>query len=234
MRDVSCRKVAATIFWPPARTIAPVAGSRSRVSTAFFSVQPRVALTALSCAATMRSSPPTIAIRDTDFGALSVTSRPGRCVRLPSSSLRPRRRPPGTSPSRTRRNASGSTGPSSPSASAPLPAQALASRCAPSSLRAVAVLLEIPHALRRRGDLADRGHHAPCPPRLGDRGRPADAGMRDSGRSIRARYALAGRRTRAEQAVSSSCHRMAAIVHPCRDFPRVGACLQHESLITVC
>ena len=59
------------------RTIAPVAGSRIRVSTAFFSIQPSVATTARSCASTMGPSPPTIAIRETDLGALSVTSRPG-------------------------------------------------------------------------------------------------------------------------------------------------------------
>ena len=114
-------------------TDAPVAGSRIRVSTAFFSIRSRVLPTALSCAPTTRSSPPTIAISDTDFGAERVTSRPGRCRMLPSRSLRPSWRPSGTLPSRTARKASGSTGPESPSASAPLPAQALASRCAGSS-----------------------------------------------------------------------------------------------------
>ena len=65
---------------------------------------------------------PTIAIGETEFGALGVTSRSGRWVMPPSSSLRPSQRPPwpapdpirGTSPSGTRRNASGSTGPEKP------------------------------------------------------------------------------------------------------------------------
>ena len=124
---MSWRKVAATIFWPPVRTITPVSRSCIRVSTAFFSIHVSVLPTALSWASTILSSPPTIAMSDTDLGADSVTSRPGRCWMLPSKSLRPSWRPPGTLPSRMARNASESTGPESPSASAPRPAQALAS-----------------------------------------------------------------------------------------------------------
>ena len=111
---------------------------KGRVDISFFSgrrwlQELATAETALSCASTILPSPPTIAMTETDFGALRVTSRPGRCLTVPSGSLRPSRRPPGTSPSSTRRNACGSTGPESPSASAPRPVQALASRCAPSS-----------------------------------------------------------------------------------------------------
>ena len=64
-----------------------------RVSTAFFSIQPSVAVTALSCASTMRASPPTIAMRLTDLGALRVTSRPGRWVISPSLPRLPKRGP---------------------------------------------------------------------------------------------------------------------------------------------
>ena len=50
LRDVSWRNVAATIFWPPARTIRPFSGSLSRVSTTFFSTHASVRCTALSWA----------------------------------------------------------------------------------------------------------------------------------------------------------------------------------------
>ena len=46
---------------------------------AFFSIHVSVLSTALSCASTIRSSPPTMSMSDTDLGADSVTSRPGRC-----------------------------------------------------------------------------------------------------------------------------------------------------------
>ena len=82
-------KQATTIFRSPVRTIASVAGSHNRVSTMFFSILSSVVATARSCASTIRSSPPTIAIRAMDFGADSVTSRSGRRVMLPSISLRP-------------------------------------------------------------------------------------------------------------------------------------------------
>lgn len=58
--------------------IARVAGSRILVSTACSSIQSSVAVTARSCVSTILSSPPTSAMSDTDLGALSVTSQPGR------------------------------------------------------------------------------------------------------------------------------------------------------------
>ena len=75
-----------------------------------------------------RSSPPTIAIRDTDQGNSSVT-RPGRCLIAPSWPHLP-----GCRPSRARlsgmvRNLTESTAPEGTSAAAPRPAQALASSC---------------------------------------------------------------------------------------------------------
>ena len=136
MREVSWRKVAATIFWPPARAILPVSGSFMRVSAAFFSIQASVAATARSWASTMRPSPPTSAARETDLGAEKVRSRPGRWSMSPSLPRRPSlvSEPSGTLPSRTARKVSGSTGPFSLRSSAPFPAQALASRCSGSSL----------------------------------------------------------------------------------------------------
>ena len=84
----------------------------------------------------------------------------------------------------------------------------------PVVLRVVTVPLEIPHALRRRGDLPDRGYH---------RGRArAAAGLRDSGRSIPARYALAARRTGAERTVSPSRRRES----PHADFGPLGGPVQ--------
>ena len=72
----------------------------------------------------------------------------------------------------------------------------------------VAVLLEIAHALRRRGDLADRGDH---------RGSlPPGAECADPCLPIQARYALARQRTSDEHPASYPCHRMAPIVPPCR------------------
>ena len=135
LREVSCRKVAATIFCPPTRAILPVSGSFIRVSAAFFSTQASVAATARSWVSTMRRSPPTSAASDTDFGAEKVRSRPGRWRISPSLPRRPSRvsEPSGTLPSRTARKVSGSTGPVSPSSSAPFPAQPLASRCSGSS-----------------------------------------------------------------------------------------------------
>ena len=56
--------------------------------------------------------------------------RPGRCSISPSLPCLPRCGPPGTLPSRITWNVPGLTGPERPSPSAPLPAQALASRCA--------------------------------------------------------------------------------------------------------
>ena len=141
LREVSCRKVAATIFWLATRAIFPVSGSFMRVSAAFLSIQSSVAATARSCACAMRPSPPTSAAMETDFGAEKVRSRPGRwtispdpgvprsLTRLPSRVSEPS----GTFPSRTARKVSGSTGPFRPSSSAPLPAQALASRWSGSS-----------------------------------------------------------------------------------------------------
>lgn len=93
------------------------------------SIYARVLPTAWSCASTMRSSLPTIASGETDFGAESVTSRSGRCWISPSGPRRSSRSPSGTLSSGIWRKVSGSTGPENPSASAPLPAQRLASRC---------------------------------------------------------------------------------------------------------
>ena len=135
LRETSWRKVAITAFWSPVRTMRPLSASIVLVSTTFFSIQASVLRTAASWAATMRSSPPIRAAMDTDLGAEKVTSRPGRWSIVPSPSLRPSRRPEpsGTSPARMSLKTSGSTDPESPRASAPLPAQALASLCAGSS-----------------------------------------------------------------------------------------------------
>ena len=105
-----------------------------RVSTAFCSTHASVRVTALSWAATIRSSPPISAMSETDFGAERVTSRPGRCWTSPSMPRLPSCGPPGTLPSSTAWKLSGSTGPESPNSSAPLPAQALASLWVGSSL----------------------------------------------------------------------------------------------------
>ena len=113
--------------------MAPLALSCIRLSTALRSTHARVRVTALSCAATIRSAPPTSATSDTDLGADSVTSRPGRWWISPSLSFLPKWGPSGTLPSSTALKGSGSTGPESPSSPAPLPAQALASLCAGSS-----------------------------------------------------------------------------------------------------
>ena len=48
LREVSWRKVATTVFWSPAWTIAPVVPSCIRVRIAFFSTQPRAVVTARS------------------------------------------------------------------------------------------------------------------------------------------------------------------------------------------
>ena len=129
LREVSWRKVAATIFWSPARARRPVSGSFIRVSTACFSIQARVAATARSWTSTTRPSPPTRPMSETDFGVERVTSRPGRWTSVPSPSRRPSARPEpsGTLPSSTARKVCGSTGPESPRASAPFPDQPLAS-----------------------------------------------------------------------------------------------------------
>ena len=135
LRELSWRKAATTVFWPPVRTMRPVSGSFVRVSATFFSNHPIVRATARSWASTTRASPPTSAASETDFGAERVRSRPGRCWRSPSLPMRPSRRPEpsGTTPSSTARNASGPTVPSSPASAAPVPSQALAARCSASS-----------------------------------------------------------------------------------------------------
>ena len=83
-------------------------------------------------------------------------------------------------------------------------------------LGVVAILLEIPHPLRRRGDLADGRYHRMRP--------AADAGIRVSYQSIQARYALARQRTRDERPASYPCHRMAPIVpvRPCTRTRQAG------------
>ena len=88
LREASCRKVAATVFWSPAsdhasglRVLQPGLGgvaSRSR---------PASACPARSWASTMRPSPPMSAASETDLGAEKVRSRPGRCCRAPSGPL---------------------------------------------------------------------------------------------------------------------------------------------------
>ena len=136
LREASCRKVAATVFWSPARTMRPVSGSFNRVSAALPSIQASERLTARSWASTTRPLPPISAASETDLGAEKVRSRPGRCCRAPSGPPRPSCRPvpSSTLPSSTALKRSGSTGPERPRSSAPLPAQALASLWAGSSL----------------------------------------------------------------------------------------------------
>ena len=161
LREVSWRKVAATIFCPPSRTIRPVAGSFSRVSAAFLSIQASVAATARSCASTTRASPPTRPASDTDFGAERVTSRPGRCSMLPSLPRRPSARPEpsGTLPSSTPRKASGSTGTFEPERLGALAGPGAGLAVGGIVARVVAVLLVVGDALRGRADGADGGDH---------------------------------------------------------------------------
>ena len=161
LREASWRKVAATIFWLPARAMRPVSGSLNRVSAAFFSIQARVRFTARPWASTMRASPPARAARETDLGAEKVRSLPGRWRRLPSLSRRPsfRPEPSGTSPSRTVRKTSGSTGPEE--------VQGFRSPAGPGALqpvfgvvfRVVAVPFVIGDALGGRSNRSDRDDH---------------------------------------------------------------------------
>ena len=74
-----------------ARARRPDKGSWPRVSSSSVSSQSRVSRTASSCARTTRRSPKTSASSETDFGADSVRSSPGRCWRSPSR-IRPRRK----------------------------------------------------------------------------------------------------------------------------------------------
>ena len=121
-------------------------------------LDPRVFPTAWSCASTMRSSPPTIARSETDFGADKVTSRPGPCWNSPSRPRRPICGPSGTLPSRIQRNVPESTGPERESTSAPLPAQPrLPVRGV--VLGVVSVTLVGAGALRRRRDDTNRRYH---------------------------------------------------------------------------
>ena len=70
--------------------------------------------------------------------------------------------------------------------------------------RVVAILLEIAHALRRRGDLADRRYQ---------RGHtPADGSFGGYGMSMPHTYGHLGQGTRREHSVAHACRRMAAIV----------------------
>ena len=113
LRDVSWRNVAAAIFCSPARTIAPVAGSRIRGSTALPSIQASVLPTALSWASTIRSSPPTIAMSETDFAPIASRRgragdglcRPSPCARAAARRGPRLRGPAGTPPARPGRRA---------------------------------------------------------------------------------------------------------------------------------
>ena len=76
---MSCVNLAATIFWFPLRIIAPVTGSAMRVWMALVLDPAEGAVHGTCpCTLTIRRSPPTSAASDTDFGADSVTSMPGR------------------------------------------------------------------------------------------------------------------------------------------------------------
>ena len=76
----------------------------------------------------------------------------------------------------------------------------------------IAIALEIAHTLRRRGDLADGRYHR--------RGAPGGTDSWALRLSIRARYAPAGRRTRAERTVSFSSHLLSSHGH---NFRRISS-----------
>ena len=165
----------------------------------------------------MRSSPPIIAISDTDFGADMVTSRPGRWWISPSLPRLPRCGPSGTLPSRIALEHAG--------IDRARQAERLRALARPGArlavrgvvFRVVAVALEIARALRRRGDRADRGYHRRRP--------PAVQGFGGCRMPMPANYALSGLATRHERFGSQPCRQRSVIVlaktpsTPCRLSP---------------
>ena len=76
---------------------------------------------------------------------------------------------------------------------------------------------------------ADADHHGAGDLRLAVRGAPSRQGVAEPGM-----YSALSARAVTETSATTSCHLMAAIVLPNRDFPRTGACLQHGDMITIC
>ena len=135
-RDVSCRNVEITAFWPPARTIRP--GSRVlHPGLGGVSLEPVerpgdgaiVGVDDARIPADERNQGHGLGRREGEVapGPVVNLSLPGPAAKTPPGAVGhiDPRVPPGTRPDRLR--------PSSPKASAPLPAQALEARCSAES-----------------------------------------------------------------------------------------------------